>query len=246
MNDQPRRPASPGPAVDDLVARLPALAPCRESIEAAIALLTRTLERGGTILVCGNGGSASDSEHFVADMMKGFLARRPISAEDRARLEQEAGERGARIADGLQDGLAAISLATQGALATAIANDIRYDLVFAQQVHALGRAGDVLLAISTSGNSANVVNAAWVARSRGLPVVALTGRDGGEIAVAADVAIRVPGDRVTEIQELHLPVYHAIALALEQAFFPEPREVGGGHAAGVAPGTRVAADGGPG
>ncbi len=180
------------------------------------------------MLVCGNGGSASDSEHLVADMMKGFLGRRPLAAEDRADLERAGGERGREIADGLQGGLAAVALGTEGALATAIANDMRFDLVFAQQVHVLGRAGDALVAISTSGNSANVVNAAHVARSRGMAVIALTGRDGGEIAEVADVAIRVPADRVFEIQELHMPVYHAVALALEQAFFPESPHPGDG------------------
>ena len=218
-------------AIDELIRRLPALDPCRASIEDAIEILDACLRRGGTVMVCGNGGSASDSEHLVADMMKGFLSRRPISAADRARLQDAAGERGAAIADALQGGLAAIALATEGALATAIANDIRFDLVFAQQVHVLGRAGDVLVAISTSGSSANVVNAAHVARSRGLAVVALTGRDGADIAGVADVAIRVPADRTFEIQELHMPVYHAIALALEERFFPDAPAGAGARAA---------------
>ena len=217
-------------AVDELLRRLPDLRPCRASIEESIQLLIMALQAGGMALVCGNGGSASDSEHLVADMMKGFVSQRPLSAADRDRLERASGAQGREIADALQGGLAAVALGTEGALATAIANDIRYDLVFAQQVHALGRAGDVLVAISTSGNSANVVNAAHVARARGIGVVALTGRDGGQLADIADVAIRVPADRVFEIQELHLPVYHAIALALEQAFYPDSPGPGGAPA----------------
>jgi D-sedoheptulose 7-phosphate isomerase len=205
--------------VDDLVRRLPILIPCQASLEAAIELVANALRQGGKVLVCGNGGSAADSEHLVADLMKGFMHPRPIPESDRARLREIAGERGDEISAHLQGAFASIALVSQGALTTAIANDVRFDMVFAQQVHGLGRPGDVLLAISTTGNSPSVVNAAHVARLRGMGVVALTGRDGGEVAALADIAIRVPADRVFEIQELHLPVYHALALALEQLFF---------------------------
>ena len=207
-------------AVDELLRRLPDLRPCRASIEESIQLLLMALQAGGKILVCGNGGSAADSEHFVADLMKGFMRRRPIPEAERSRLRMVAGSRGDGIGAHLQGAFAAVALASQGALMTAIANDIRYDMVFAQQVHGLGRPGDVLFAISTTGNSPSVVNAACVARLHGMFVIALTGRDGGEVATVADIAIRVPADSVFEIQELHLPVYHAIALALEQSFFP--------------------------
>lgn len=205
--------------VRDLTYRLPVLEPCQESLEAAIDMVAASLRQGGKALVCGNGGSAADSEHFVADLMKGFLHPRPIQESDRARLRQVAGERGDEISDRLQGALASMALVNQGALMTAVANDIRFDMVFAQQVYGLGRPGDVLVAISTTGNSPSVVNAAHVARLRGMGVIALTGRDGGEVAAVADIAIRVPADRVFEIQELHLPVYHALALALEQLFY---------------------------
>lgn len=206
-------------SVDDLGRRLPILEPCLPLLESAIELVAVCLRGGGKILVCGNGGSAADSEHLVADLMKGFMHPRPIPASDRERLRAIAGQRGDEISAHLQGAFASIALASQGALTTAIANDVRFDMVFAQQVHGLGREGDVLLAISTTGNSPSVVNAAHVARLRGMGVVALTGRDGGEVAALADIAIRVPADRVFEIQELHLPVYHALALALEQTFF---------------------------
>jgi D-sedoheptulose 7-phosphate isomerase len=207
--------------VDELIRRMPDLAACQERIEAAIGLMVSSLRAGGKVLVCGNGGSAADSDHLVADLMKGFMSRRPVSAADRVQLQRTAGPRGEDIATHLQGALAAIALASHGALTTAISNDVRFDMVFAQQVYGLGRRGDILIAISTSGNSPSVINAAEVARLRGMSVIALTGRAGGEVAALADIAIRVPADRVFEVQELHLPVYHAIALSLERTFFPD-------------------------
>jgi len=212
--------------VDDLIRRLPGLAPVGDALERAIDVAAAALRRGGTLLVCGNGGSASDSEHLVADLMKGFMSPRPLPDSERLRFAAEAGAHGAEIAERLQRSLPAISLGSEVALTTAIANDIRFDMVFAQQVNGLARPGDVLIAISTTGNSPSVVNAALVARLRSVQVIALTGRDGGELARDADVAIRVPADVVFEIQELHLPVYHAFALALEEAFFGLTAAVG--------------------
>lgn len=206
-------------AIDDLIARIPVLEEARAPIELAVELAERSLRGGGKLMVCGNGGSASDAEHLVADLMKGFLSVRPIPETDAARLHELDGERGADIARHLQGSLAAISLASEGALMTAIANDVRYDMVFAQQVNGLGRSPDALIAISTTGNSRNVINAAVVARLRNVQVISLTGRSGGELAPLADVAIRVPADTVYEIQELHQSVYHAIARAMESAFF---------------------------
>lgn len=206
-------------AVDDLMARLPLLEVARDSLEEAIEVAARALRGGGKLLVCGNGGSASDSEHLVADLMKGFMSLRPIRASDRERLVAQAGGRGEAIAANLQGSLPAIALASQAALTTAIANDVRFDMVFAQQIHGLGAPSDVLIAISTSGASPSVVNAAIVAKARSMPVIALTGREGGDLARYSDVAIRVPADVVFEIQELHMPVYHAFALALEHLFY---------------------------
>ena len=217
--------------MEDLGRRIPILRPCASDVEAAIEILMSSLRGGGKVLVCGNGGSASDSEHLVADMMKGFMLPRPIPDVDRERLVTIAGPRADEIAAGLQGALAAVALSSEAALTTAIANDVRFDMVFAQQVHGLGKPGDVLFGISTTGNSPSVVNAAYVARLRGMKVIALTGRNGGEVATVADVAIRVPADRVYEVQELHLPVYHAIALELEQTFFCDPHEIVAGSAA---------------
>jgi D-sedoheptulose 7-phosphate isomerase len=203
-----------------LLKRYPILEACERELAAAFDLLVAAYRGGNKLLICGNGGSAADSEHIVAELMKGFLKRRPIPAAHAAQLEQ-AGPAGKAIAARLQGTLAAISLPSQVSLITAIANDVDYDMIFAQQVYGLGRAGDVLLAISTSGTSSNVSNAVLVAKAFGLKSIALTGRSGGDLAPLADVAIKVPSDNITEIQELHLPVYHWLSTELEETFFSE-------------------------
>jgi D-sedoheptulose 7-phosphate isomerase len=204
-----------------LFERYPTLQPCERDLRAAFDFLAAAYRNGNKLLVCGNGGSAADSEHIVAELMKGFLKRRPIPASDAAKLEAAGGK---EIASRLQGTLAAISLPSQMSLLTAVANDGDYDLTFAQQVYGLGRAGDVLLAISTSGKSANVCNAVIVAKAFGLKSIALTGKSGGDLAPLADVAIKVPSDNVAEIQELHLPVYHWLSTELEATFFSERPE----------------------
>jgi D-sedoheptulose 7-phosphate isomerase len=202
-----------------LLERYPALQACEKQLAAAFDLLVAAYQSGNKLLICGNGGSAADSEHMVAELMKGFLKRRPISAAHAAQLEQAGGPAGKAIAGRLQGTLAAVSLPSQVSLITAIANDLDYDMIFAQQVYGLGRPGDVLLGISTSGKSKNVSNAVLVAKAFGLKSIALTGRSGGDLAPLADVAIKVPSDNVAEIQELHLPVYHWLSTELEETFF---------------------------
>jgi phosphoheptose isomerase len=204
------------PGLSSLFERYPTLQACERELRAAFDLLAAAYRSGNKLLVCGNGGSAADSEHIVGELMKGFLKRRPLPTGDVAKLEAAGGR---EIASRLQGTLAAISLPSQMSLLTATANDGDYDLTFAQQVYGLGRAGDVLLAISTSGKSTNVCNAAIVAKAFGLKSIALTGQSGGELAPLTDVAIKVPSDNVAEIQELHLPVYHWLSTELEAAFF---------------------------
>lgn len=199
-----------------LLQRYPALKACEQDLIAAFDLLEAAYRKGNKLLLCGNGGSAADCEHIVGELMKGFLKRRPISAEDTAKLEASGGK---EMAGRLEGALAAIALPSQMSLLTATANDTDYDLTFAQQVYGLGRPGDALLAISTSGRAKNVCNAVIVARAFGLKSIALTGRTGGELAPLADIAIKVPSDNVAEIQELHLPVYHWLSTELEAAFF---------------------------
>ena len=207
--------------LSSLLERYPVLRACEKDLRAALDLLVAAYQAGNKLLVCGNGGSAADSEHMVAELMKGFLKRRPISAAHTAQLEQAGGPAGMEIAARLQGTLAAVSLPSQVSLITAIANDRDYDMIFAQQVYGLGRPGDVLLGISTSGNSKNVSNAVIVAKAFGLKSIALTGKSGGDLAPLADVAIKVPSDNVAEIQELHLPVYHWLSTELEKTFFTE-------------------------
>ena len=213
MTRQSRRVSTSLPS---LFERYPVLRGCEKEVRAAFDLLAAAYRSGNKLLVCGNGGSAADSEHIVAELMKGFLKRRPLSAEDSAKLEAAGGK---EMASRLQGALAAISLPSQMSLVTATANDGDYDLTFAQQVYGLGRPGDALIAISTSGRSRNVCNAVIVAKAFGVKSIALTGRSGGDLAPLADVAIKVPSDNVAEIQELHLPVYHWLSTELEAAFF---------------------------
>jgi D-sedoheptulose 7-phosphate isomerase len=202
-----------------LLERYRSLEACEKDLTAAFDLLGAAYRSGNKLLVCGNGGSAADSEHIVAELMKGFLKRRPIPADHAAKLDKSGGEVGKTIAARLQGTLAAISLPSQMSLLTATGNDNDFDMVFAQQVYGLGQPGDVLLAISTSGRSKNVCNAVIVAKAFGLKSIALTGKSGGDLAPLADVAIKVPSDNVAEIQELHLPVYHWLSTELEAAFF---------------------------
>lgn len=202
--------------LSSLFERYPVLRVCEKDLRAAFDALAAVYRSGNKLLVCGNGGSAADSEHIVAELMKGFLKRRPISAADTAKLEAAGGK---EIANRLQGTLAAVSLPSQMSLLTATANDGDFDLTFAQQVYGLGRPGDALLAISTSGRSKNVCNAVIVAKAFELKSIALTGRTGGDLAPLADIAIKVPSDNVAEIQELHLPVYHWLSTELEAEFF---------------------------
>ena len=203
----------------ELFARYPILEPCERDLQAALALLTAAYASGNKVLICGNGGSAADCEHIVGELMKGFQKARQISEAHTAQLASAAGELGTTIARQLQGALPAISLVSHVSLGTAVANDTGADLVFAQQVYGYGKPGDVLLGISTSGNARNVINAVATAKAFGLGSVILTGRKGGNVAGMADVAIRVPADTVVEIQELHLPVYHWLCIALEAELF---------------------------
>ncbi len=205
--------------LDILTERYPQLAPCRQSIEKAFELLKKAYENGGKLLICGNGGSCADAGHIVGELMKSFCKPRPIPDDLRQKLIDEDPDLGTALADDLECGLPAIALSAHTALNSAFANDKTPDFVYAQEVMGLGKAGDVFLGISTSGNSTNVICALEVAKAKGLSTIALTGRDGGAMARKADVAIIVPEQETYRIQELHLPVYHALCLMLEDEFF---------------------------
>ena len=205
--------------INDLIKRYPVLAVCQKEIEEAAQVLKERFQQGGILLTCGNGGSAADSGHIVGELMKGFILKRPLSQQEQEALIQMFPEGGEKIAAQLQGALPAISLPDQTALLTAFVNDVAADMMYAQLVYGYGCAGDVLLGISTSGNSANVVNAAKVAKFKGMKVIALVGEKACKLDELADVVIHVPAAKTHEVQELHLPVYHALCAWCEEQFF---------------------------
>lgn len=205
--------------INRLVEAYPDLQRCSSDILRAAELLSKSFEAGGKLLVCGNGGSAADAEHIVGELMKGYRLARQIHDGPRNNLIAAFPQEGSYLADHLQGALPAISLVSQSALISAFANDVAPDMVYAQQVFGYGREGDALWAISTSGNAANVLNAARVAHGVGLRVIGLTGPDGGQLKALSDVCICAPGGNTPGVQERHLPIYHAICAALEDQFF---------------------------
>tara|TARA_Y100000994_G_scaffold231173_1_gene217376 strand:- start:67 stop:696 length:630 start_codon:yes stop_codon:yes gene_type:complete len=197
----------------------------KSNIASAITVLIKSYDSGGKLLICGNGGSAADCEHIAGELMKGFKIPRTLNSFDRDKLAKTCGDDVTLLTTNLQYGLPAISLVSQSSLITAIANDLGGELIFAQQVWGIGKSGDVLLAISTSGNSKNVLLAAKVAKVRGIAVVGLTGRGGGELATFCDVLIDVDSNDVAKIQELHLPIYHEICRRVESHYFAESKPI---------------------
>ena len=205
--------------VEELIERYPTLGVCREDIMSAYGILEKCYEDDHKLLIAGNGGSAADAEHIAGELMKRFMRARPVPADFARGLQEIDGERGPELAKNLERGLMAIPLVAHEAMTTAYINDVDGLGVFAQQLYGFGRPGDVFLGISTSGNSKNVMSATVVARAMGIPVIGLTGKDGGELAKVSDVAICVPEKETYKIQELHLPVYHCLCLMLEERFF---------------------------
>jgi len=200
--------------------RTTALGVCEGEINKAFELLKQTVASGGTVYVCGNGGSAADCQHIVGEMMKGFLKKRPVAfaPEVAGKLTPETV---GFLSANLQGAMPCHSLTVETALITALCNDVSADIIFAQQVYGYGRAGDVLIGISTSGNAVNVCLAAELAAAMGLKTIAMTGEAGGKLAGLCDAAIKVPSDSTPKVQEYHLPVYHALCAALEDEFFRE-------------------------
>ncbi len=197
--------------LENLVHRAPALEVCLPSVEEAFGQLFDAFAAGHKILLCGNGGSASDAEHWAGELLKGFVHKRPLSPKMAQGLPSE-------VAANLQWALPAIPLTGFPALTTAFANDVNPDFNFAQLVFGLGQKGDILVALSTSGNSKSVCHAARVARHRSMPVIALTGAKGGALKELADFCIAVPADETYLVQEYHLPIYHCLCLMLEDAW----------------------------
>lgn len=181
--------------------------------------IIQAYKNGGKVLVCGNGGSCSDADHIVGELMKSFEGHRPLNSELQHKLKEFSPERGEMLAEKLQQGLPAISLTVHQSLITAIANDIHGDVIYAQQVIGWGKAGDILIGLSTSGNSKNVIDALIVAKAKGLTTIGLTGETGGKMKEWCDILINVPETRTAYVQELHLPVYHAICMMVEKEMF---------------------------
>lgn len=207
--------------IDILCGRYPALSVCRGDIASAYEILKDCYKKGGKLLIAGNGGSCADAQHIVGELMKGFKLPRRCTEDFAAKLCAADPVRGSALAEKLQRALPAVALSEQQALNTAYINDVKGggEYVFAQQLFGLGGAGDVFWGISTSGNSANVLNAAAVAKALNMKVIGLTGEKGGALAAVSDAAIKVPALQTYEVQELHLPVYHCLCLMLEEYFF---------------------------
>ena len=199
--------------IDNLIERYPALAEYREQIASAVSVITQMHKNGGTLLLCGNGGSAADCSHIAGELLKGFLLKRSITESDRRVLSDLPHK------EALQRGICAISLPDQGAVLSAYANDEVPDMVYAQLVYAMHGKGDVFLGLSTSGNSKNVLYAAQCAKSLGLTTIAMTGQNGGKLAEICDIVIRVPATETYLVQEYHLPIYHAICAQVEEDLF---------------------------
>lgn len=206
---------------EELFERYPGLTPEREHIADAFACIRQSYKRGGKLLIAGNGGSASDAEHIVGELMKSFVKKRRLDADYARRLAETDAELGGVLAEKLQGALPAIALVDHVALSTAYLNDVDPLLGFAQQVQGYGSSEDVFLGISTSGNSRNILYACVAAKAKGMKTIALTGRDGGKLKDLADISIIVPEQETFKIQELHLPVYHALCLMLEEEFWEE-------------------------
>ena len=205
--------------IELLLERYPSLISERQNIIDSYLIMEECFSNGGKLLVCGNGGSAADSEHIVGELMKGFKMPRKMSEVFSTRLKEANPEMGVILADNLQGALPAIALDGHIALSTAYMNDCEPLLCFAQQVNGYGNSGDVFLGISTSGNSKNVLYAATVARAKGMKVIGLTGAKDSKLSQFADVCVKAPNTETYMIQELHLPIYHCWCLMLEETFF---------------------------
>ena len=207
--------------LNELIERYPDLIACKEQIDSAIKAIIACYENGGKVLLCGNGGSCADCEHIVGELMKGFLKQRPLSDSQKALMKSRCELLDDSTLSKLQGALPAVSLPSINALNSAFCNDVDPELVYAQPLMSLGREGDILIAISTSGNSKNVFGAVKVAKGLGVKVIGLTGEGGGKLKETADICVCAPESETFKIQELHLPIYHCICAAVEEHFFKE-------------------------
>lgn len=205
----------------ELFQRYPKLAACGNEIRIAYQALLNMYQVGGKLLCAGNGGSAADSDHIVGELMKSFLFIRELDEQLERNLIANFLERGRDLAKELEGGLPAISLSSMTAINTAYSNDVAADGVFAQLVQTLGTSNDIFLGITTSGNSKNIIKALMVAKAKGLTTICLTGQLGGSCRDISDICICAPETETFKVQELHLPIYHALCAMLEAEIFNE-------------------------
>ena len=205
--------------INELLNRYSSLCECKEDIEKAAKAIIECYENGGKLLLCGNGGSCADCEHIVGEMMKGFLKKRPLNDSKKAEMKSKCDLVDDELLSKLQCGLPAVAIPSINALNSAFCNDVDPELVYAQPLMSLAKENDILIGISTSGNSKNVFGAVKVAKALGIKVIALTGKKGGKLKETADICICAPETETFKIQELHLPIYHYICAAVEEHFF---------------------------
>ncbi len=207
--------------MSELYTRYPQLAGCKDSIDAALDMLINTYKNGGKALIGGNGGSCADSEHIVGELMKGFMLKRPIGGELKNKLNTLGFEDAELLCKNLQGSLPAISLPSQTAILSAFINDVSPEMMYAQMVYGYATDKDLLICLSTSGNSQNLVNAVKIARAKGCKVLSLTGEKESMLSKLSDVCIMVPETETYKVQELHLPIYHYLCAMCELYFFTE-------------------------
>ncbi|HBN82497.1 MAG TPA: phosphoheptose isomerase [Clostridiales bacterium] len=207
--------------ITSMLGNTPALSQYIDSTLLCAEMIIDCYKEGNKVLLCGNGGSCADCDHIAGELMKGFLKKRPLPKQLEQSLEVQFKGEWHQVKGKLQQGLPAISLCTHNALMTAFCNDVDADLLYAQQVIGYGKPKDVLIALSTSGNSINVINAVKTSKALDLTVIGFTGRSGGQLKELCDLCLCVPADETYKVQEYHLPIYHAVCAAVEAYFFSE-------------------------
>ena len=207
--------------LNELINRYPSLCDCKEDIKKAVDAIIDCYEKGRKLLLCGNGGSCADCEHIVGELMKGFLKKRPLDGSKMEEMKRNCNLVNDEMLEKLQGGLPAIAIPSITALNSAFCNDVDPELVYAQPLMSLAKENDILIGISTSGNSKNVFGAVKVAKALGIKVIGLTGKTGGKLKDTADICICAPETETFKIQELHLPIYHYLCAAVEEHFFAE-------------------------
>ena len=206
---------------DELFVRYPSLIECKDSIWKMYELLKSAYKKDKILYIAGNGGSAADSEHIAGELMKSFRFKRPVDKEVADYLKNEYEEVGINLCSALEGGLGAVALPSLVSLNTATINDIGGEYIFAQEVMSIGKTGDVFLGISTSGNSKNIVSAIMVAKAKGMITIGLSGSKECKMDSLCDLVVHVPEYDTYKIQELHLPIYHAVCAMLESYFWGE-------------------------